>query len=60
MVALQPWFFARYGERVIEPEIKGAVAVLLVLMFFADKAQSHAVLPAKNISTSRSSTNTRS
>jgi len=46
MVALQPWFFARYGERVIEPEIKGAVAVLLVLMFFADKAQSHAVLPA--------------
>src|SRR3989442_11125690 len=46
MVALQPWFFARYGERVIEPEIKGAFAVLLVLMFFAEKAQSHAVLPA--------------
>jgi len=46
MVALQPWFFARYGERVIEPEIKGAVAALLMLMFFADKAQSHAVLPA--------------
>ena len=46
MVALQPWFFARYGERVIEPEIKGAVAALLVLMFFAERAQSHAVLPA--------------
>ena len=46
MVALQPWFFARYGERVIEPEIKGAFAVLLVLMFFAERAQSHAVLPA--------------
>jgi Kef-type K+ transport system membrane component KefB len=46
MMALQPWFFARYGTRVIEPEIKGAVAALLVLMFFADKAQSHAVLPA--------------
>jgi len=46
MVALQPWFFSRYGERVIEPEIKGAVAALLVLMFFAEKAQSHAVLPA--------------
>src|SRR3989454_7924267 len=46
MVALQPWFFSRYGERVIEPEIKGAVAVLLVLMFFAEKARSHAVLPA--------------
>ena len=35
MVALQPWFFSRYGARVIEPEIKGAVAALLVLMFFA-------------------------
>src|SRR2546422_1921601 len=46
MVTLQPWFFSRYGERVIEPEIKGAVAALLVLMFFADKAQSHALLPA--------------
>jgi len=46
MIRLQPWFFARYGERVIEPEIKGAVAALLVLMFFAEKAQSHAVLPA--------------
>jgi Kef-type K+ transport system membrane component KefB len=46
MVTLQPWFFSRYGARVIEPEIKGAVAALLVLMFFAEKAQSHAVLPA--------------
>lgn len=46
MVKLQPWFFARYGERVIEPEIKGAFAALLVLMFFAERAQSHAVLPA--------------
>src|SRR5256712_658372 len=44
MIALQPWFFSRYGERVIEPEIKGAVAALLVLMLFAVKAQSHAVL----------------
>ncbi|HSF06008.1 MAG TPA: cation:proton antiporter [Methylomirabilota bacterium] len=46
MIALQPWFFARYGERVIEPEIKGAFAALLVLMLFAEWAQSHAVLPA--------------
>ena len=46
MRSLQPWFFARYGRRVIEPEIKGAFAALLVLMFFADRAQSHAVLPA--------------
>ncbi len=46
MIALQPWFFRRYGDRVIEPEIKGAVAALLVLMFLAERAQSHAVLPA--------------
>jgi Kef-type K+ transport system membrane component KefB len=46
MVALQPWFFRRYGQRVIEPEIKGAFAALLVLMFLAELAQSHAVLPA--------------
>lgn len=46
MRALQPWFFGRYGARVIEPEIKGAFAALLVLMFFAERAQSHAVLPA--------------
>jgi len=46
MRALQPWFFRRYGARVIEPEIKGAFAALLVLMFFAERAQSHAVLPA--------------
>src|SRR5437867_5377546 len=46
MRALQPWFFRRYGERVIEPEIKGAFAALLVLMFLAERAQSHAVLPA--------------
>jgi Kef-type K+ transport system membrane component KefB len=46
MVALQPWFFRRYGQRVIEPEIKGAFAALLVLMLLAERAQSHAVLPA--------------
>jgi len=46
MPRLQPWFFRRYGSRVIEPEIKGAFAVLLVLMYFARLADSHAVLPA--------------
>jgi Kef-type K+ transport system membrane component KefB len=46
MVALQPAFFRRYGQRVIEPEVKGAFAALLVLMYLADRAQSHAVLPA--------------
>ncbi len=45
MPRLQPWFFPRYGDRVIEPEIKGAFAALLVMMYFADRAQSHAVLP---------------
>ena len=35
MVALQPWFFSRYGQRVIEPEIKGAFAALLVLRMSA-------------------------
>lgn len=43
---LEPWFFRRYGNRVIEPELKGAFAALLVLMYFGAKAQSHAVLPA--------------
>ncbi len=46
MPALHRWFFPRYGNRVIEPEIKGAFAALLVLMFIAELAQSHAVLPA--------------
>lgn len=46
MRALQPWFFSRYGSRVIEPELKGAFAALFLLMFLAAKAKSHAVLPA--------------
>ena len=46
MVALQRPFFARYGARVIEPEIKGAFFALFVLMWAADLARSHAVLPA--------------
>lgn len=46
MVVLQRPFFARYGARVIEPEIKGAFLALFVLMWAADLAQSHAVLPA--------------
>jgi Kef-type K+ transport system membrane component KefB len=43
---LSPWFFARYGNRVIEPEIKLAFASLFLLMWLGDKAESHAVLPA--------------
>lgn len=46
MPHLQPWFFRRYGSRVIDPEIKGAFAALLVLMYVARLADSHAVLPA--------------
>jgi Kef-type K+ transport system membrane component KefB len=43
---IAPWFFRRYGDRVIEPEIKLVFACLFVLMVLADRAQGHAVLPA--------------
>ncbi|MBI4675448.1 MAG: cation:proton antiporter [Chloroflexi bacterium] len=43
---LAPWFFRRYGDRVIEPEIKLIFFVLLVLMLLAEFGASHAVLPA--------------
>jgi Kef-type K+ transport system membrane component KefB len=43
---LAPWFFGRYGDRVIEPEIKLVFACLLVLMVLANASNGHAVLPA--------------
>jgi Kef-type K+ transport system membrane component KefB len=43
---IAPPFFRRYGERVIEPEIKLVFAALLVLMVLADASNGHAVLPA--------------
>jgi Kef-type K+ transport system membrane component KefB len=43
---LAPWFFSRYGNRVIEPEIKLVFAGLFVLMWLGHNAHSHAVLPA--------------
>jgi len=43
---IAPWFFGRYGDRVIEPEIKLVFAALLTLMWLGDRAHSHAVLPA--------------
>jgi Kef-type K+ transport system membrane component KefB len=43
---MAPWFFGRYGDRVIEPEIKLVFACLLLLMVLADAAKGHAVLPA--------------
>jgi Kef-type K+ transport system membrane component KefB len=41
-----PWFFGRYGNRVIEPEIKLVFASFFLLMWLGDRAHSHAVLPA--------------
>ncbi len=43
---LAPWFFGRYGNRIIEPEIKLVFAALFLLMWLGDRAHSHAVLPA--------------
>lgn len=43
---LAPSFFRRFGNRVIEPEIKLAFASLLVLMWLGARADSQAVLPA--------------
>ena len=43
---LGPWFFGRYGDRVIEPEIKLVFACLLLLVVLADASNGQAVLPA--------------
>jgi Kef-type K+ transport system membrane component KefB len=43
---MAPWFFGRYGDRVIEPEIKLVFAALFGLMYLGGKAASQAVLPA--------------
>ena len=42
---IAPAFFSRYGDRVIEPEIKLAFVGLLLLMWLGGKAESQAVLP---------------
>ena len=41
-----PWICKRYGDRVIEPEIKFLFLILIVFMFFAKIGASHAILPA--------------
>ena len=41
-----PWFFSRYGDRVIEPEIKLVFACLLLLSWLGLRANSQAALPA--------------
>ncbi len=43
---VSPWFFRRYGDRVIEPEIKLVFASLFLLMWLGGRAHSQAVLPA--------------
>jgi Kef-type K+ transport system membrane component KefB len=41
-----PRIFRRYGDRVIEPEIKLLFLLLVVLAYFAHAGGSHAILPA--------------
>lgn len=43
---IAPWFFRRYGDRVIEPEIKLIFVCLFLLMVLAAAAKGQAVLPA--------------
>jgi Kef-type K+ transport system membrane component KefB len=43
---VSPWFFSRYGGRVIEPEIKLVFACLFCLMWLGTRANSQAALPA--------------
>jgi Kef-type K+ transport system membrane component KefB len=43
---LAPWFFRRFGDRVIEPEIKLIFAILFGLMVLGSAANGQAVLPA--------------
>ena len=43
---MAPWFFSRYGDRVIEPEVKVVFAILFCLMYLGDRANSQAALPA--------------
>ncbi len=43
---IAPRLFARYGDRVIEPEIKFLFLLLVILMYFAKLGLSHAILPA--------------
>ncbi len=43
---IAPLFFGRYGDRVIEPEIKLVYASLFLLLWLGGRANSQAVLPA--------------
>jgi Kef-type K+ transport system membrane component KefB len=46
MPRIAPAFFRRFGNRVIEPEIKLVFAALLLLMWLGDRSGGQAVLPA--------------
>lgn len=46
MPKIAPWFFAQFGRRVSEPEIKVLLLVLFALGGFATAVGSEAVLPA--------------
>lgn len=43
---VSPFLFKRYGERVIEPEIKFLFLILFLFIYMAKVGSSHAILPA--------------
>lgn len=45
-ITFGPWIFKRYGQRIIEPEIKFLFAVLFVFIYFSKLGATHALLPA--------------
>jgi hypothetical protein len=40
MARLVGWVFARYGSRVIEPQLNGAITALFLLMWLGDRARA--------------------
>ena len=46
MPKVSPFIFKRYGERVIEPEIKFLYFILFLIIYIAKLGSSHAILPA--------------
>ena len=43
---ISPYIFERYGERVIEPEVKFLFFILFLFIYVAQLGSSHAILPA--------------
>lgn len=46
MPRISPFLFKRYGERVIEPEIKFLFFILFLFIYVSQLGSSHAILPA--------------